>query len=96
MHFAVADLSDSTMCPGPFDVVIERRTLQLFVPNHGKAVQAVANRLEPRGIFFSHAHDGAWRPPAARRHACEDWFDMQGGGGGPKTRTCPRGWPGCS
>ena len=30
VKFAVGDLVDSTVCPGPFDVVIERKTLQLF------------------------------------------------------------------
>jgi SAM-dependent methyltransferase len=78
LDFTVGDLCDSTVCPGPFDVIIERRTLQLFVRDHDRAVQAVANRLNPRGIFFSHAHDGGWRPPAPRRHACEDWFAAQG------------------
>jgi hypothetical protein len=72
LDFVVGDLSDASVCPGPFDVVIERRTLQLY-PQHSRpsALLAVADRLAPRGIFSSHAHDGGWRPPAPRTHACE-------------------------
>jgi hypothetical protein len=42
------------------------------------AMQAVANRLASRGIFFSQSHDGGWKPPAPRRHALEPWFVAQG------------------
>lgn len=79
LEFLAGDLSDARVCPGPFDVVIERRTLQLY-PQQDRpaALQAVANRLAPQGIFFSHSHDGGWRPPAPRSHACEDWFAAQG------------------
>ncbi len=79
LDFVTGDLIDGGVCPGPFDVVIERRTLQLY-PQQDRpaALQAVAKRLAPRGIFFSHSHNGGWRPPAPRTHACEDWFAMHG------------------
>ena len=60
--FVVGDLCDSTVCAGPFDVVIERRTLQLYPSaQQGSALQAVANRLGSRGILFSHSHDRKFR-----------------------------------
>jgi hypothetical protein len=77
VDFVVGDLYDGTVCPGPYDVVIECRTLQLFVRDGGQALQVVANRLSARAIFFSHAHDGGWRPPAPRKHLYEDWFSAQ-------------------
>jgi SAM-dependent methyltransferase len=75
LEFVVGDLRDVTCCPGPFDVVIDRRTLQLYPDvDRSSAMHAVANRLASPGIFFSQSHDGGWRPPAPRRHACESWF----------------------
>lgn len=67
--FAVGDLLDYTVCPGPFDVVIERKTLQLF-PERERAVAlgAVVNRLSQNGILLTHCHDGGWKPPASPIH----------------------------
>ncbi len=79
LRFVTGDLRDPTVCPGPFDVVIERRTLQLFPEDERpQALRAVADRLAPRGIFLSHCHDGCWRPPAPRTHANAAWFDAEG------------------
>ena len=79
LDFVVGDLSDPACCPGPYDVVIDRKTLQLWPEaDRPSAVQAVANRLASRGIFFSQSHDGGWKPPAPRRHAVEPWFVRQG------------------
>ena len=79
LEFVTGDLNDADVCRGPFDVVIERRTLQLFRQHDlPAALQAVASRLAARGIFFSHCHDNRWRPPGRPRHACEDWFAAQG------------------
>ncbi len=78
LDFVVGDLRDPAVCPGPFDVVIDRKTLQLWPDaERPAALQTVANRLAPRGIFFSQSHDGRWRPPAPRRHALEPWFVAQ-------------------
>lgn len=79
LKFVVGDVCDAACCPGPFDVVIERKTLQLWPEaKRPSAMQAVANRLAARGIFFSQSHDGGWRPPAPRRHAAEPWFAAEG------------------
>jgi SAM-dependent methyltransferase len=75
LDFVVGDLCDPALCPGPYDVVIDRKTLQLWPEGERPAaLQAVANRLASRGIFFSQSHDGRWKPPAPRRHALEPWF----------------------
>lgn len=79
LEFIVGDICDPVCCPGPYDVVIDRNTLQMWSDNDRPlAMQATANRLAPRGIFFSQAHDGAWEPPAPRRHAAKAWFVSEG------------------
>jgi SAM-dependent methyltransferase len=68
LQFAVGDLRDTRLCPGPYDVIIERRTLQLFEEaERPRATAAVASRLAPRGIFFSQCHDGLMGPGKGRR-----------------------------
>ena len=53
LEYVVGDLCDPVCCPGPYDVVIERKTLQLWPDvERPMAMQAVVNRLAPRGIFF--------------------------------------------
>jgi hypothetical protein len=42
------------------------------------ALQAIANRLSPWGIFFSQCHDGGWKPPAKPQHATRAWFEAMG------------------
>jgi hypothetical protein len=75
LEFVVGNLCDPVCCPGPYDVVIDRKTLQLWPePDRSMAVQALANRLASRGIFFSHSHDGGSKPPAPPRHVVEPWF----------------------
>lgn len=77
--FVVGDLCDPACCPGPYDVVIERRTLQLYPEEQRPAaLNAVADRLASPGIFFSQAHNGAWRPPQPRNHIHEPWFVQRG------------------
>lgn len=79
LEFVTGDLCDPDCCPGPYDVVIDRRTLQLYPDEERpRAMQAVANRLASRGIFFSQCHDGAWKPPAEPRHATREWFVANG------------------
>jgi SAM-dependent methyltransferase len=79
LKYVTADLLDAGVCPGPFDVIIERRTVQLFRgPEFGKALEALARRLRPDGLFLSHCHDGGWRPPTPPAHAAESWFREQG------------------
>jgi hypothetical protein len=77
--FVIGDLMDTAICPGPFDMIIERRTLQLFPDGERPAaLEAVANRLAQRGIFFSHCHDSRWRPPAEPVHRTASWFHENG------------------
>jgi SAM-dependent methyltransferase len=90
VEFVVGDLCDLTCCPGPYDVVIDRKTLQLYSDEERPtAMKAVANRLASPGIFFSHCHDGGWRPPAPPRHPTQSWFVAEGwkfwGGNTPLT-----------
>jgi SAM-dependent methyltransferase len=75
VDYVTADLLDAAACPGPFDVIIERRTVQLFRGQEfNNALEALTRRLRSDGLFFRHCHDGRWRPPAPRVHAAEAWF----------------------
>jgi hypothetical protein len=79
LKFVAGNLCDAECCPGPYDVVIERLTLQLYSDEYKlRALQAVANRLASPGIFFSQSHNGGWRPPAPCVHANEWWFRANG------------------
>src|SRR5215203_4155163 len=79
VKFAVGTLLDSCLCPGPFDVVIERRTLQLFPDGErSRALTALVARLSERGILVTHCHDGRWRPPAPPMHVVEPLLKTQG------------------
>ena len=73
--YQVGDFFDPQAAPGPFDVVIERRTLQLWSGQEfQKAIDAITARLAPRGIFVSHVHLGGWRPGESRDHKAEPWL----------------------
>ena len=79
VEFVVGNFLDPDVCPGPFDVVIERRTAQIFLGDKLDAVlSALENRLSQRGILLSHSHDGAWKPPATPRNFTESWFRRKG------------------
>ncbi|MDQ3488338.1 MAG: hypothetical protein M3468_11470 [Acidobacteriota bacterium] len=68
-------LASGTACPGPFDVIIERRTLQLFYEEElPGAMKAVADRLASPGIFLSHSH----RNRGAEGMSQAGWFRAQG------------------
>jgi hypothetical protein len=83
VEFVTGDLLDLTVCPGPFDVVIERRTVHLF-PEHERraALEALAGRLSQVGIFLSQCDDPGWpsrsRPRPLPFHVAESWFREQG------------------
>jgi hypothetical protein len=75
IDFVVGDILDPTVCPGPFDAIIERRTAQtLLRDSMDAALTALAARMGPNGIFLSHCHDGGWKPPAQPRHFTAAWF----------------------
>ena len=79
VDYVVGDFFDHDVCSGPFDVIIERRTTQLFSENNYRTVmKALADRVGPEGILLSHCHDGGWRPPAEPQHFTKSWFEENG------------------
>jgi hypothetical protein len=79
LKFVAGDLSDSSYCPGPYDVIIDRRTLQLWPDDElPMALQTVVDRLAPRGLFFSHCHDGSASLREGPTHALGSWFKREG------------------
>jgi len=70
LTFATGDLMDPGVCAGPFDAVIERRTVQLFPEaERPAAVDRLVSRLADRGLFVSHHHDGCGRPGETTHYA---------------------------
>ena len=79
LTFVCGDLSDPAMCPGPFDVVIERRAVQLFPEEEREAaLDRLAARLAERGMFVSHMHDGGGGPGRHRPHHAREWAMARG------------------
>ena len=79
VRFITGDLFDPKTCPGPFDAVIERRTVQLYDGERRvQAFEGLLDRLSVNGLFLSHWHNGRWRPPAPRTHGAEGWFEQRG------------------
>jgi thiopurine S-methyltransferase len=73
------DLIDPAVCPGPYDVVIERKTLQLFPEAEREAaLAAVAARMDPNGILFSHTHDGRGGPGRPSHHSLDPFLERCG------------------
>lgn len=87
VDWVAGDIMDVGCCPGPFDVIIERRTAQIY-PDLAEVLTPLIGRLSSDGMLFTHCHDGAWRPPARPRHRVADWLRAQGwrfwDGSGPK------------
>jgi hypothetical protein len=77
VRFVTGDLLDAGLCPGPFDVVLERRTLQLY-PDEDRpaAMRALAARLATPGIFFSHTHRDLGAGVSRENHP-SDWFHAE-------------------
>jgi len=76
VEFVTGDILDPAVCPGPFDVIIERRTAQLyFTRDMGAVLSELEKRLGQEGIFLSHCHDGRWKGPAAPHHFTKSWFE---------------------
>lgn len=82
VDFVVGSLLDASVCPGPFDVIIERCTVQRF-PEQGRsaALEALAGRLSKVGILLSHCNDDQFPPDpgwafneSGLFHASESWF----------------------
>lgn len=78
-RFIVGDLLDLALCPGPFDMIIERCTLQNFPDEErGPALDALIVRLTENGVFLSHCHDGGWQPDRKPYHATRELFAERG------------------
>jgi hypothetical protein len=86
VEFVGGDLLDVTVCPGPFDVVIERRTVQVFSEQQrAAALSALSKRLGSVGVFLSLCLDdpfprelGWSQHDSGLFHASESWFREQG------------------
>jgi hypothetical protein len=86
VEFVVGDLLDSTVCPGPFDVVIERRTVQVLREDvRPAALLALSTRLGDPGIFLSLCLDdpfpqelGWSQHDSGLFHASQSWFQEHG------------------
>jgi SAM-dependent methyltransferase len=76
LSYIAGDLLDASICPGPFDCIIERRTVQLL-PDRELALDRLAARLGLRGLLISHVH-GAWRPGLSREHFAQRWALKRG------------------
>lgn len=60
-------------------MIIERRTALNFLREGMQALLgALAKRLNENGIFVSHCHEGAWRPPDEPHHYTKHWFEENG------------------
>jgi|SRR5712664_140929 len=78
-RFMVGDLFDLAVCPGPFDMIIERRTLQNFPEEErGRALDALIARLAKNGVFLSHCHDGGARPDREPFRPTRKLFEERG------------------
>ncbi len=79
LEIVTGDLRDASLCPGPFDVVIERRTLQHFPESErSAAVAALAVCVASVGIFLSEHDDQATQEPSATSHSVRSWFERHG------------------
>lgn len=79
LSFVSGDLTDPEVCPGPFDVVIERRTLQLFPEAEQLAMlDRLVARLSDRAVFVSQEHRGSWKPDDDRTHYAKAWLATRG------------------
>jgi len=57
LRFETGDLFDECECAGPFDVIIERRTIQLFGDRQADALRALMARSSGKGCLISHWHN---------------------------------------
>lgn len=61
VKFVTGDIFQRQHCPGPFDAIITRRTLQCFWQNSPEktfqGIQALLDRLSPRGLLYFHGHN---------------------------------------
>ena len=93
LSFVTGDLLNADVCPGPFDAVIERRTLQLFpLEERADGLTRLVARLGARGVFVSQQHSGRWRPGDSTTHYAAEWLQSEGFATplGPESAVAPR------
>jgi len=79
LSVVTGDLMNPELCPGPFDVVIERRTVQLFPEaERPAALERLVARLADHGTLVSHEHRGCWRFDEPCTHFAETWLAERG------------------
>jgi len=84
VEFVVGNLLDDAVCPEPFDVVIERRTVQVLPEDvRPAALLALSKRLAATGIFLSLCLDdpfplelGWSQHRSGLFHASQSWFEQ--------------------
>jgi hypothetical protein len=95
LQFRTGDLTDPTICPGPYDVVIQRRTLQLFPKDEQfMALERLVGRLGTPGTLVTHRHVGSLQASASAPPIA-DWlislgFVLQGASDAEQRRTARR------
>jgi SAM-dependent methyltransferase len=58
INYIVGDFRDKSLCPGKYDVVITRRTLQYFTrDNFFGNLNTLIEKLNEGGIFINHTHN---------------------------------------
>jgi hypothetical protein len=58
LRFIVGDFTDKSVCSGPYDVIITKRTLQYFTRcNFLEVIDCLIERLNYNGILISHTHN---------------------------------------
>jgi hypothetical protein len=79
LSFATGDLSGLAVCAGPYDAIIERRTLQHFRDNDLVAgLEKLIQRLAERGTFVSQEHRVGEGPDFVNPHYAEAWLLAHG------------------
>lgn len=58
INYIIGDFTDKSICPGGYDVIITRRTLQYFTRNDFFGVlNILIEKLNDGGIFINHTHN---------------------------------------
>jgi hypothetical protein len=67
-RYVCGDLADPAVLPGPYDLVITRRTLQCTAPDHLQMLDAVLARLRPGGQLHLQEHNARGRTDGYLAH----------------------------
>lgn len=58
INYIVGDFTDKSICPGSYDVIITRRTLQYFTRNNFfRTLNTLIEKLNEGGMFVNHTHN---------------------------------------